>query len=60
MGEGVTVFFPPPCEATEIHHVEQKNRDDRRKDLQKKKAKAETCKPLTKKRDETRYFAAKG
>ena len=54
-------FLPPPYEAIEIRHAEQKNREDRRfrKDLQKKKAKAETSKALSRGGKKPYVFVAK-
>lgn len=53
-------FLPPPYEAIEIHHAEQNNGDDRRKGLTKEESKSRDTQSSEQKRDETRYFAAKG
>lgn len=53
-------FLPPPYEAIEIHHAEQNKGDDRRKGLTKEESKSRDTQSSEQKRDETRYFAAKG
>lgn len=53
-------FLPPPYEAIGIHHAEQNNGDDRRKGLTKEESKSRDTQSSEHKRDETRYFAAKG
>lgn len=58
-GRSSYCVFSPPCEATEIHVQNRTTEMTEEKDLQKKKAKADT-QSSEQKRDETRYFTAKG
>lgn len=51
-------FFRPPCEATEIHHIEQNNKDYKRKGLAKEERKSRDTQSSEEKRGDTNHFAA--
>lgn len=53
MGEVAAVFFPSPCGATEIHHIEQNSRDYKRKGLTKEESKSRDTQSSEEKKGET-------